>query len=599
MDLATYYKRHGWIRSALSISMVVLCILVVVICIEYFYQKQMHDDNMENRCREISASIVGGMTDALSIGDNDIVREQFKRLHEVLPEIDVFVYDFRSKISFSTDPKTIGLSFNSFLDNPDIVAQNQLMLSTGRTGGLIKKKIDGKLYIGSLLPSKNEKGCFHCHGSSRQIIGGIAVFVDNSKAEKSMGKSLNISIFAGVVGVIVVVFTIWLIFSRMVSKLNITMDEIRDTSDCVATYSQQVRDISNQIDMNAGQGSKMADQASKAAVEITEHITSIASAAEEVSSQINDVNKNSTEVSSKIITANDSISKASDNIGSVAAAAEQMSFAVNTVATAMEQMYASQSEITKNSSHCAAITSGASKKASRTFDVVNNLGEAATQIGDIIDLINGIAGKTNLLALNAAIEAAGAGDAGKGFAVVANEVKELAKQTSGATRDIRKKIEGMQENTKEAIEAIEAITKVIAEVDAIMGTIASSVEEQTATTNEVTRNVAESAESAESVAANISLAAEKTEEVSENMKFVMDLEMGLSDNLEQTAVAVGEIAKDVTISSRSAKMVSDNCQRLSKSVNEILNSSMGQKEKTDQLADIAVNLKKLTKAFRI
>lgn len=599
MDLVTYYKRHGWFRSAISISAVVLCILVIVICIGYFSQKQMYEENMESRCREVTASIVGGMTDALSVGNNDIVRDQFRRLHEGLPEIEVYVYDFNSHISFSTNAETIGKSFNTVIGNKEIAAQNDKMLNTGETSGLLKTEINDKLYVGSLTPSRNEQNCHHCHGSSRQIIGGIAVMVDSSKAGSSISQARNISIAVGSIGVIIVVFMIWLIFSRMVSKLNLTWDEIRDTSNSVANLSQQVRESSNQIDLNAGQGSKVATQASTAAAEISERITGMASAAEQVSVQINDVNSKSEEVSSQIHSANKSISEASDNIGSVATAAEQMSFSVNTVATAMEQMYASQSEITKNSAHCASITNDAAKKATLTYEVVNKLDEAAAQIGDIIDLINGIAGKTNLLALNAAIEAAGAGEAGKGFAVVANEVKELAKQTSGATQDIRRKIIGMQDNTKEAIGAIEAITTVIREVDEIMGTIASSVEEQTATTNEVTRNVAESAESADSVAKNINLAANKTEEVFESMNHITQIELTVSENLEQTVVAVGEIAKEITMSSQSAAMVSDNCQRLSREVNEILNSSMAQKEKTDQLAEISVALKKLTKAFRI
>jgi methyl-accepting chemotaxis protein len=276
-----------------------------------------------------------------------------------------------------------------------------------------------------------------------------------------------------------------------------------------------------------------------------------------------------------------------------------MSCSVNTVAAAMEEMYAGQSEITRSASRCAAITSDASKEALRTHEVVNKLGEAAAQIGDIIKLITNVANKTNLLALNAAIEAAGAVEAGKGFSVVANEVKELAKQTAGDTRDIRRKIEGMQANTGEAVIAIQSITRVITEVDTIISAIASSVEEQTVTTNEVTKNIAESAESAESVAKNINLAANKTEEVAESMRQVTALEEGVSDNLEQTAAAVREIAREVTLSSQRAAMVSEAVEQLSEMVNRILEGALSQNEQTDQLARIAVTLRQLTKAFRI
>ncbi len=599
MDLVSYYKKHGWIRSATAISIVILFILVVVICIGYFSQKQMYDKNLKQRCEEITASIVGGMTYALSIGDNEGVQEQFKRLHEVLPTIEVFVYDDQSNISFATNPETIGQSFDKFLGHSGNIVQNKKMLKTGQSGPLINKRVQDKLYYGSLMPSLNETACYECHDSSKPVIGGIAVWVDNSEGLKSMIKARDISVIVGVLGVVLVVFMVWIIFSRMVVRLNITWKEIRATSDAVANFSKKVRKISNQIDSHASQGNDMAARSSIAASEISEYITTIAQASEEVSSQINEVNMNSVKVSSEIKTSNGNISRVSSNIGSVAAAAEQMSVSVTTVATAMEQMYASQSEITKSASRCAAITSGASKETSKTYEVVNKLGRAAAQIGDVIDLINGIAGKTNLLALNAAIEAAGAGEAGRGFAVVANEVKALAKQTAGATLDIRKKIEGMQENTDQAIEAIEAITKVITEVDMIMGAIASSVEEQTATTNEVTRNVAESAESADAVANNIHLAADKAQEVEQSINHVAKIEAGVSANLDQTAMAVNDIAKEVTLSSKRTKIVSENSEQLSQVVNSILEGATLQKDQTELLAREAAKLKTLTKKFRI
>ncbi len=103
---------------------------------------------MENRCNEISASIVGGMTNALSTGENDIVRDQFKKLHEVLPEIDVFVYDFQAKISFSTNPESIGTSFNDYLGDPAHIRQNEALLKTGASGSLIKKQVNDNYTTG-------------------------------------------------------------------------------------------------------------------------------------------------------------------------------------------------------------------------------------------------------------------------------------------------------------------------------------------------------------------------------------------------------------------------------------------------------------------
>jgi len=134
---------------------------------------------------------------------------------------------------------------------------------------------------------------------------------------------------------------------------------------------------------------------------------------------------------------------------------------------------------------------------------VAKLGESSAEIGQVIKVITSIAQQTNLLALNATIEAARAGEAGKGFAVVANEVKELAKQTAKATEDISQKITAIQDDTKRAVEAIGSITGIINQINDISGTIATAVEEQSATTNEMSRNVQEAAKGSGEISQNI------------------------------------------------------------------------------------------------
>jgi methyl-accepting chemotaxis protein len=207
------------------------------------------------------------------------------------------------------------------------------------------------------------------------------------------------------------------------------------------------------------------------------------------------------------------------------AAAEEVSNNVSTVSTAAEEMGASIKEIAKSANDAAKVATSAVKVADKTNAIVAKLGESSAEIGNVIKVITSIAQQTNLLALNATIEAARAGEAGKGFAVVANEVKELAKQTAKATEDISRKIEAIQGDTKGAVEAIAQIGKIINQINDIQNTIASAVEEQTATTGEISRNVTEAAKGSNEIAQNITgvaQAARSTTEGASNTKTSAD-----------------------------------------------------------------------------
>jgi len=188
----------------------------------------------------------------------------------------------------------------------------------------------------------------------------------------------------------------------------------------------------------------------------------------------------------------------------VSSASEEASANVETVASAAEELASSISEISRQVAESTRISGQAVEDAARTNAKVQALAEAAKNIGDVVKLINGVAGQTNLLALNATIEAARAGDAGKGFAVVASEVKNLANQTAKATDDISAQIKSIQEATTGSVEAIQGITGTIGRINEIATTIASAVEEQGAATQEIARNVQQASAGTADVSSNIS-----------------------------------------------------------------------------------------------
>ncbi len=231
---------------------------------------------------------------------------------------------------------------------------------------------------------------------------------------------------------------------------------------------------------------KMADQFERSVGDI---VRSVASAATEL------------QASAEALTT--TAQQTAQQSASVSAASHQVSTSIQTVSAAAEQMTQSINEIASQLSNAKSMTGAAVTEAERTNKQVVDLAVAAKKINDIIDLINDIAEQTNLLALNATIEAARAGDAGKGFAVVAGEVKNLASQTAKATGEIAAQIGDMQITTEASVAAIRQISSTIASLDTVSATIASAVEEQSASTDEIARNVQQAAQGSNEVSENI------------------------------------------------------------------------------------------------
>ncbi len=220
----------------------------------------------------------------------------------------------------------------------------------------------------------------------------------------------------------------------------------------------------------------------------------------------------------------------------VARTADEVSQNVQAVAAGGEEMGASIGEISRNANEAARVATGAVQAVELTTGTMSKLGDSSREIGDVVRLITSIAEQTNLLALNATIEAARAGDAGKGFAVVADEVKQLAQETARATEDISKRVETIQEDADQAAQAISEVAGVISRINEFQTTIASAVEEQTATTQAINAGVSDAADGSGQIARSISgvatAAGETTSSIGRATVSAQEL-AGMSDELGQ------------------------------------------------------------------
>ena len=263
-----------------------------------------------------------------------------------------------------------------------------------------------------------------------------------------------------------------------------------------------------------------------AVVELRTVMTTVVASSDAVAAASEELSASSAQISA-------SAEETAAQSGVVSAAAGEVSRSVATVAAGADEMGSAIREISQSVNEATRVASQAVTEAQSTTATIQQLGASSQEIGAVVKTITSIAEQTNLLALNATIEAARAGEAGKGFAVVANEVKELAQETARATEDIARKVEAIQADTIRAVEAIGGISGVIGQINDYQLTIASAVEEQTATTSEMARSVQEAAGGSTEIATNIvgvsAAAGSTTQALSQTRQAVDELSRMASD----------------------------------------------------------------------
>ncbi len=377
------------------------------------------------------------------------------------------------------------------------------------------------------------------------------------------------------------------------------MKKLSEMTSGLAESSDDLAEISARMTLSAKETDLRSETAAAASGQILIRVENLAAAAERSNRSVADIAAMAEEMSSTFGSMVAFTRKTSENVTVMARSSSEISTEIHRVASATEEMSASLNEVAKHTSRADRVSRNASDRAQEINSKMTALVLASKQIGKVVDVIRDIADQTNMLALNATIEAAGAGDAGKGFAVVATEIKELAKQSAGATEEIAEQIERIQTSTGEVVEAVDEINKIIKEIAGINESIAASAEEQTATSNEISRSVAGNASSVKNIAEHSSESAMLVEDIAKSTVEVSATAKAVARQVEELAGEIKESANFAADVLESVKSISDNIQGISATSKETSDGAARTDTSSRQLARIAAELSEIVSRFKV
>ncbi len=443
---------HLWAKVMLALLPIVLMIFGLIIFSNVHSQSRILAEQTEQNANLTATAIEGGMFDALAIGNNDEVRAQFKRLNAKAAGLEVHIFDFNGDIAFATAAERVGKNIKAFTHSEaSLEAIGTLLARGSKPEQAFSETVADKPYLSIYRPIRNESRCFHCHGQSRQILGGIHVRTATEATQLAAQSLRNQSILIGTAGAALLSVLVYFLFHKLVNR------PIREV--LAVAGSMRQGDLTHSIDVQGR------DEISH------------------MSARMNLVNENLREMIGEIAAASQS----------VATSASEQAAAIQETSASLEELTAMASQNSDNATQADQLMTAAIDQAQsagqsmeRLSSAMQDITTSSTKIANIVDTIDEIAFQTNLLALNAAVEAARAGEAGAGFSVVADEVRNLAMRAADAARETSELIDGTVKTIKGGSALVGDTSKAFGDmvenankVATFMNEIATASQEQT------------------------------------------------------------------------------------------------------------------------
>jgi|GEM_PF-387682 len=434
---------------------------------------------------ELADSIYTSIIFPMSRGDSRTIRKQMANFRDSNKDMETLIFGFDKKIVYASEASKEGTDLVQQVHEASMAAALDAMLRDGKaTETGYEETIGGRKYFSVLRPIVNEKLCYHCHGSSRHVLGGLVVRQLNEKMHAGLSALRNRNLIISFGGWLLTVVLVYFLIARLVIN---PVKEIKEMAEAMAKG-----DLTHELALKSRD--ELGDLANSFG-HMTEYLNRTIGVVEESAVQL------------------------AEGASEQASAVEETSSSIEEISSMMHKNTENTIEVNKLMGNTEEILVKADTSMKDLIRSLEETSVASDDIGKIIKTIQEIAFQTNLLALNAAVEAARAGEAGAGFAVVAEEVRNLAMRSAEAAQNTEELIENIvkkikhgtdlvgttDEQYREVAESTHKVTDLISEITAAIQEQSDGIRQVNKAISEIDKVAQNGAASAEELSSSVSI----------------------------------------------------------------------------------------------
>src|SRR4030043_994739 len=218
-------KMLGFIKKRLANEIMVTIVIIIVLIMSVEIYIRIHfgtRDRLELMtmlAKEVAASTYAGIKSPMWVGDKEGVKRHLLDIKEKTKEVEVFICDFDQEIIYSTHVEKVKTKIADSIYNKNALQTLNEILKTGvEPLKSFEDVVAGKKYLVTIYPILNQQDCYHCHGSSRKVLGSMIIRVGAEQVHATVVAQLNRTIVVTVFGLSIAITLIYLMVNKLVRR---------------------------------------------------------------------------------------------------------------------------------------------------------------------------------------------------------------------------------------------------------------------------------------------------------------------------------------------------------------------------------------------